>query len=117
MTPLLSAFESESTSNASVLETDNDGDRRHFQQQKTVVNGGNNGLYGRYGHARICSGAGLEHEAGDEIDRMLDEMVDSDDEIEFNWLSGMKGQPDKLSVSANPPDSYGIVESQARFQH
>ncbi|EEP81660.1 predicted protein [Uncinocarpus reesii 1704] len=102
ITPLLSAFGSESASTGSVMETDHDAGRRAAIQRTTLVNNGTNGgAYGCYAHSRIPSGAGLEHEAGDEIDRMLDEMVDSDEELGFKWLPASTNQANTSSLQPN----------------
>ncbi|KAK2791006.1 hypothetical protein FQN53_007193 [Emmonsiellopsis sp. PD_33] len=42
-----------------------------------------------------------EHEAGDEIDRMLDELNDSDDEIDGAWLAHFNSQYDKEITGFN----------------
>ncbi|KAM5438585.1 hypothetical protein MferCBS31731_004876 [Microsporum ferrugineum] len=45
-----------------------------------------------------CSRPRLEQDAGDEIDRMLDEMGDSDNEPDYDWFAHMSGARDNFSL-------------------
>ncbi|EGE02178.1 hypothetical protein TEQG_01218, partial [Trichophyton equinum CBS 127.97] len=46
-----------------------------------------------------CSRPRLEQNAGDEIDRLLDEMGDSDNEPDYDWFAHMSGARDNFNLS------------------
>ncbi|EFW14887.1 hypothetical protein D8B26_000462 [Coccidioides posadasii str. Silveira] len=113
ITPLLSAFGSESVSNASALEPEGDMDPRSTKQRTTHIHRSNYASQGRYERSHNFRGAGLEHEAGDEIDRMLDEMVDSDEDLELNWLSNHEA---RAAMPQNGPDPGTLLEPPPEVQ-
>ncbi|KMU77756.1 hypothetical protein CISG_01512 [Coccidioides immitis RMSCC 3703] len=113
ITPLLSAFGSESVSNASALEPEGDMDPRSTKQRTTHIHRSNYASQGRYERSHNFRGAGLEHEAGDEIDRMLDEMVDSDEDLELNWLSNHEA---RAAMPQNGPDPGTLPEPPPEVQ-
>ncbi|WEW57285.1 hypothetical protein PRK78_002750 [Emydomyces testavorans] len=116
ITPLLSTFGSESASNASALEMEHDADRHAAELRDRLITSNSSRAYGRYGHNRMSSGAALEHEAGDEIDRMLDAMVDSDEELDFDWLSSLTNQVTKTGAPPSGPDPSALIDSQTQSQ-
>ncbi|KAK2874937.1 hypothetical protein FQN49_001938 [Arthroderma sp. PD_2] len=69
--------------------------------------------YGTYNRPR------LEQDAGDEIDRMLDEMGDSDNEQDYDWFAHMSGSRDNFSLpqqSSQWPNGQPNLPNSAIFQ-
>lgn len=87
--PSLSEQESGSANPTSVVEQNSSLNHRNSvsEQQPPKKVSFADASNGRGSHYPVHTRPNLEQEAGDEIDRMLDEMEDSDGEQDYNWFA------------------------------